>query len=87
MNGKNGNGNEVNEKILHVLDKHPEGLTIFEIARYVGMHRHTVTKYIYQLIGEGKIFERDVGAAKLCYLRERYIEAIRSGRFASMEKR
>lgn len=52
--------------------KHPEGLTFTQIAKLVGMHRHTVTKYVYQLIGSGEIYQREVGTARLCYLRKNY---------------
>ena len=57
------------EKIVELLHKHPEGLTTVDIARLLGSHRHTITKYIYQLNGEGKIYQRKVGPARLCYLK------------------
>jgi len=58
------------EKIIAVLEKHPEGLTMKEIAKAIGMHRINVSKYVYALIGEGIITERAVGSAKLCYLKK-----------------
>lgn len=61
--------NNIKGKIIKVLKKHPEGLTIIEIADKIGMSRHTITKYVYQLIGEGLIFYREIGTAKLCYLK------------------
>ena len=54
--------------IIEILKKHPEGLTIVSIAKIIGLHRHTSTKYIHELIGAGVILQRSVGAAKLCYL-------------------
>ncbi len=63
--------NNVREKIIKILRKRPEGLTTVEIAEEIGMSRHTVTKYVYQLLGESLIFQRRVGTAKLCYLRMR----------------
>ena len=60
--------NDVKKKILDVLKKHPEGLTFLDIAKFVGLHRHTVTKYIYELTGEKKIIQRKVGPATLCYI-------------------
>ena len=36
----------------------------------VGVHRHTATKYIYKLIGEGKIRIRNISTAKVCYLKK-----------------
>ena len=62
--------NDVRKRIIEVLKKHPEGLSISEIAKAVGIHRINVSKYIYQLIGSGVIYERKVGAAKLCYLKK-----------------
>lgn len=76
--------NSVKEKIRKVLLEHPEGLSILEIAELVGMHRHTVTKYVYQMFGSGEIYQRDVGPAKLCYLKERFVENVREG--AILEK-
>lgn len=60
---------DVNTKktILEILDKHPEGLTITSIASISGLHRHTITKYIKDLILSDKVQERSVGIAKLCY--------------------
>lgn len=54
--------------ILDVLREHPEGLTIVSLAELSGMHRHTATKYIYELLGAGAVLQRTVGAAKLCYM-------------------
>ena len=63
--------NGIREKIIKILKKHPEGLTTVDIAKEIGMTRHSVTKYIYQLLGEGLIFQREIGTAKLCYLKGR----------------
>ena len=68
--------NHVTDKIKRVLSKHPEGLPILNLAKLVGMHRHTVTKYVYQLTGSGIIYQREVGSARLCYLRENFVERI-----------
>jgi predicted transcriptional regulator len=56
--------------IINILRKNPDGLTLTSIAELTGLHRHTATKYIYELKGAGIINERDVGSAKLCYLKE-----------------
>jgi len=58
----------ITEQIVEILSKHPEGLTAVDLAKLLGIHRHTVTKYIYQLIGSEEIHQRQVGPAKLCYL-------------------
>ena len=62
--------NNIKEKLLNVLSDHPEGLTFTQIARELGMHRHTITKYIYELKGEGIVFVRDLKTLKLCYLKK-----------------
>lgn len=56
--------------IINTLRKNPEGLTLTSIAELAGLHRHTATKYIYELKGAGVINERDVGSAKLCCLKD-----------------
>ncbi|MCX8178737.1 MAG: hypothetical protein N3D75_02840 [Candidatus Aenigmarchaeota archaeon] len=56
------------KNILDVLSKHPEGLTISSLADKAGIHRHTATKYVKDLILSGKVEERKVGMAKLCFL-------------------
>lgn len=63
--------------IISVLEKHPEGLTLQKIAHLTNMNRLTATKYIHELIGEGTIYQRKVGIAKLCYLRDRYMKLVK----------
>lgn len=58
----------VKNKIANLLERHFEGLTINDIADSIGMHRHSITKYVYELTGEGRVIQRRVGVAKLCYL-------------------
>ncbi|MEM5778761.1 MAG: helix-turn-helix domain-containing protein [Candidatus Aenigmatarchaeota archaeon] len=58
----------IRNEIIEILEKHPEGLTLVEIEKIIGVSKHTVAKYIYQLVGEGLIYQREVGTAKLCYL-------------------
>ncbi len=60
------------KSIIEVLREHPEGLTLLSLARSSGLHRHTVTKYVHELLGAGIIFQRIVGVAKLCYLNEKF---------------
>jgi hypothetical protein len=59
------------EGILEALRKHPEGLTIVSLAGICGLHRHTCTKYVYELMGAGIVYQREIGPAKLCHLREK----------------
>jgi len=56
------------EKILEVLSQNSSGRTILDVARHVGAHRHTVTKYIYELVGANVIRMRKISSAKVCYL-------------------
>jgi len=68
MNGKNPE-KEKRERILRVLEKYPEGLTVQEIAKVAKINRATASKYIFGLIVEGLIYQRKIGPAKLCYLK------------------
>lgn len=54
-------------KTMNYLRKHPEGVMLLDLAGATGVHRHTLTKYIYRLEGMGKVRVRKVGIAKLCY--------------------
>ena len=63
--------------IVGILKKHPEGLTLHSIAKLSCMNRLTATKYVHELLGEGKIHQRQVGKAKLCYLKEKYMQMIK----------
>ncbi|MBN2202882.1 MAG: winged helix-turn-helix transcriptional regulator [Candidatus Aenigmarchaeota archaeon] len=56
--------------IIEALMANPEGLTLLSLASISGLHRHTCRKYINELTKEGIVFQRDVGAAKLCYLKQ-----------------
>jgi len=70
---------DATKRVGGILMDHPEGLSILRLAELAGMHRHTVTKYVYQMIGSGEIYQRQVGSAKLCYLKERLEEAVKAG--------
>ena len=79
--------NNVGKKVIKILREHPEGLPILEIAKLTGMHRHTVTKYVYYLIGTGAVHQREVAAAKLCYLSSKLIETKEKEILEKIEKR
>jgi len=55
------------QKILECLrNEYPKDLSIEEVAKRTGMHRNTVSKYIWGLEREGKIkISRQVGRAKM----------------------
>jgi len=60
--------NHIKEKIVSVLRKNSQGLTITDISQLLGIHRTTVPKYLYELRGEKKVRIREIGIAKLFYL-------------------
>ncbi len=59
------------EIILELLSKEKGGLTIQEISRLGKMSRFTATIYIHELLGEGKVVERKIGAYRLFKLKEK----------------
>jgi uncharacterized repeat protein (TIGR01451 family) len=73
--------------IIELLKKHPEGLPIASIARITGLHRHTTTKYIHELIGAGAIVQRNIGVAKLCYLESKISDDEEKKLLEKLEKR
>lgn len=55
----------------------PRDLSIEEIASLTGLHRNTISKYVYGLEMKGKIVKtREVGRAKFYTIRKRIGEAI-----------
>jgi len=61
--------NNFRKRIIKNLKKHPEGLTILNIAEKTRINRITVSKYVFGLVSEGLVSQRRIGPAKLCYLR------------------
>jgi len=59
------------KKILELLRKNTDGLTIIEIARALKLSRNTVPVVLAELKGANKIRVRPVGKAKLHYLKKR----------------
>jgi response regulator of citrate/malate metabolism len=59
------------DKIIRLLQQHPQGLMLSEISDKVGVSRITAAKYVYELFGAQKIDIRKVGIAKLCYLKNK----------------
>tara|TARA_Y100000310_G_C20463698_1_gene706570 strand:+ start:106 stop:303 length:198 start_codon:yes stop_codon:yes gene_type:complete len=56
------------ERVIRLLQKDTDGLTILEIAKELKVSRNTVPVILAELKGEGKIRIRPVGKAKLHYL-------------------
>lgn len=55
----------IKDKILKLLQKQKEGLTITDVTKILQIHYSTSSKYLAVLEGEGKIVHRDIGMAKL----------------------
>lgn len=62
----------IKDRVTSLLSSHREGLTFSQIAVEIGIHRNTISKYIYELKGEGKVFIRDFKTIKLCYLKKHF---------------
>ena len=62
-----GKAELINQKILKTLEGHPEGLSIIEISKILGVHRQTVSKYVLFLGAMGKGGRRDIGPVSLHY--------------------
>ena len=61
----------IKQRILNLLKKNREGLTITEVSNALKIHYITSTKYLAVLRAEGKIDYRKIGMAKLFRLRGR----------------
>ncbi|MDI6826525.1 MAG: helix-turn-helix domain-containing protein [Candidatus Aenigmarchaeota archaeon] len=61
--------NRVREEIIKILGNHPEGLTVQFLSDRIGVSRHTIIKYIFELKGSGIVYRRRVGSATLHYLK------------------
>lgn len=73
--------------IMEILEKHPEGLTLQKVASLTNMNRLTATKYVHELLGEDRIYQRKVGIAKLCYLKDRYLKLLKEDEILEKLKR
>jgi len=74
----NDNGERLKRMTLFILKRHPEGLTIRTLSEMIGVHRQTITKYIFELKGAGIIHRRKIGPATLHYLKK-YVKNFRTG--------
>ena len=68
---------ETKEKIYRIIKENPEGLTIQEVARKAGVSRITASIYVHELLGEGKIQQRKVGAYRILFPKEKVIEEVK----------
>ncbi|MEM5766022.1 MAG: winged helix-turn-helix transcriptional regulator [Candidatus Aenigmatarchaeota archaeon] len=63
--------NGIEESIVKLLEKNPNGTKIVDISKSLNIPRQTVSKYVYALVARGLIEQREVGRAKLCFLKRR----------------
>ncbi len=75
----------VKDKIIDLLMEYPEGLTTVDIAKALNVHRHTVTRYVYELVGAGIISQRKIGPAKLNYVKKE-AQGITEGRLVHVKR-
>jgi response regulator of citrate/malate metabolism len=57
------------KKIKDALKNNPRGLTISEISEATGLGRITVKKYLLYLLSKKEVEMREVGVAKVFYLK------------------
>lgn len=60
------------KKLVEIITKHPEGLTIEDLSKITDSHRQTVRSYILWLEGAGVIHRRRIGAVTLHYLKREW---------------
>jgi predicted ArsR family transcriptional regulator len=60
--------NNIEEDILGLLEKHPEGMKIIDIANHLKTPRQTISKYVFGLKIAGFVEYKEVGRSKLCFL-------------------
>jgi len=58
------------KKIKDALKDKPKGLTIAEISEATGLGRITVKKYLLYLLSKKEVDMRQIGPAKVFYLKE-----------------
>ena len=64
------------DKIIDILRKNSQGVTIAGLSERLKVSRHTVSITLAELYGEKLITVRRVGMAKLIYLKEKEEEVI-----------
>ena len=57
------------QAIVKLLKENLDGLTVSEISKLLNFSRNTVAVYLAELKGEDKLRIREVGMAKLHYLK------------------
>ncbi len=60
----------IKQYIVKLLSRKPYGLTIEEVSKQLKINRSTASKYLFALQSERTIVVRDIGKAKLHYLKK-----------------
>lgn len=71
--------NGTRERILEFLANHARGATISEISAELDISRQTAAKYLEILKAEDKVEVREVGRAKIHYLKQGTLEEYMEG--------
>jgi predicted transcriptional regulator len=71
--------NNIEKKIIKILLKCPEGVTMADISREIGIHRNTVSKYIFGFVKEGVVIQRRIGVVSICYLNKKVLKKLKKG--------
>ncbi len=61
------NEHPIKDKVIKILNEHPEGLSLQQISDSLKLSRNTAVKYIFGLEGEGEVYRRRIGAVTLHY--------------------
>lgn len=69
-----GEKNRIQEKIVRILFRHGYGLTIGEISDFLKINRATASKHLAILEARERVLIREVGKAKLHYLKTKEME-------------
>ncbi|MFA5267039.1 MAG: PAS domain S-box protein [Methanoregula sp.] len=62
---------EITARIREVLEKHPEGLSITDLVKFVDINRNTAGRYLENLLLSGQVEMRRFGMAKMYSLAKR----------------
>ena len=66
---------KINQNILDTFSKGKKALSISDISRLSGHHRHTVARYLDNLVSSGKLEMRQHGQKKKYYLADIQLES------------
>ncbi|MGC8993283.1 MAG: hypothetical protein ACP5H3_00690 [Candidatus Aenigmatarchaeota archaeon] len=70
-------GEDTKDKIYKVIKENPDGLTVQEVAKKANVSRITASIYVHELLGEGKIYQKRIGAYRILFPKEKAIETIK----------